>query len=115
MYGFLLCPEELSQPGRAARLRGKEWRARSQSWGVARQAPSSCSSLSSAACLSLTLTLTLTLTLMSLTTFPRALPTAFGTFSRYVLPVYADYSILPHTEFEAEAKVAARGITSSDR
>ena len=52
---------------------------------------------------------------MSLTTFPRALPTAFGTFSRYVLPVYADYSILPHTEFEAEAKVVARGITSSDR
>ena len=52
---------------------------------------------------------------MSLATFPRALPTAFGTFSRYVLPVYADYSILPHTEFEAEAKVVARGITSSDR
>ena len=46
---------------------------------------------------------------------PSSSPTAFGTFSRYVLPVYADYSILPHTEFEAEAKVVARGITSSDR
>ena len=45
----------------------------------------------------------------------RALPTTVGTFSRYVLPVYADYSILPHTEFEAEAKVVAREITSSDR
>ena len=37
VYGFLLCPEELSQPGRAARLRGKEWRARARQRPGARQ------------------------------------------------------------------------------